>query len=84
MCRICGKLGVLPSSLAIPQCYNRLDAPPAGGGYAEVWKGNYQGLHVAVKVLRIYSKADLLKIKRVGRRYRVLSAYLGRLTIILL
>ncbi|KAF9646796.1 kinase-like protein, partial [Thelephora ganbajun] len=32
------------------------------GGYADVWKGEHQGCHVAVKVLRVYSTSDFAKI----------------------
>ena len=36
------------------------------GGYADVWKGEHQGLHVAVKVLRVYSTSDFEEITSVG------------------
>ena len=64
--RICGSQGLFPKSLQIPLCYERSDAPSYRGGYADVWKGDYQGLHVAVKVLRVYSTSDFDKIKKVG------------------
>ena len=84
LCRICGHRGLLPRSLQILQCYNRSDIPRAKGGYADVWMGNYQGRQVAVKVLRVYSTTDLVKITRVGGRYGVVNTYVGKLTITLL
>jgi hypothetical protein len=36
------------------------------GGYSEVWKGEYQGRAVAVKVLNVYQSSNIDKITRVG------------------
>jgi hypothetical protein len=36
------------------------------GGFADVWKGQYQGQEVAVKVLRVYQDDDREKMKKVG------------------
>ena len=44
----------------MPQCY---------GGYAGVWKGEYEGREVAVKVLRVYLTSDLNQITRVGYQF---------------
>ena len=66
LCRICGSLGLLPMSLQIPLRYDRSDTPLYRGGYADVWKGEHQGFHVAVKVLRVYSTSDYDKITKVG------------------
>jgi len=74
LCRICGKLGLLPIPLLIPQCYDRQGTPPAKGGFSEVWKGNHQDRQVAVKVLSIYTSTDLVKVKLVGRRFGVVPA----------
>ena len=65
LCKICGRQGLLPKSLQIPLCYNRLDEPLYHGGYADVWKGERQGRPVAVKVLRVYSTDDFDKITKV-------------------
>ena len=48
------------------------------GGYADVWKGEHQGLHVAVKVLRVYSTSDFEKITSVGS-YSFPKAYVDQL-----
>ena len=66
LCRMCGSQGLLPRSLQIILRYDRSDVPSYRGGYADVWKGRYQGCYVAVKVLRVYSTSDFDKIKRVG------------------
>ena len=38
------------------------------GGFGDVWKHQYQGREVTVKVLRIYTTSNLEKIARVGRQ----------------
>ena len=40
--------------------------PHCHGGFADVWKSDYRGREVAVKVLRIYANSDLQKITRVS------------------
>ena len=66
LCRICGRHGLLPRSLQIPICYNRSDTPLYHGGFADIWKGEHGGRHVAVKVLRVYSTSDIRKITNVS------------------
>ena len=65
--RACSHWTLLPRSLQIPLCYNRSTIPQCRGGYADVWKGEYQGHPVAAKVLRVYSTSEFHKIRRVGR-----------------
>ena len=71
LCKICGRQALLPRSLRVPLCYDRLDNPLYRGGYADVWKGEHRGRHVAVKVLRVYSTSDFDKITSV--RFSVCS-----------
>ena len=59
--RMCGRHGFLPASLKIPVCYDRTGTPLYRGGFADVWKGEYCGQDVAVKVLRTYSNDVLQK-----------------------
>ena len=66
LCRICGNLALLPSSLQIPLCYDPSGRALYSGGYADVWKGQHRGYGVAVKVLRVYSTSDFEKIKSVS------------------
>ena len=63
--RICGRLAVLPRSLAISPDFNRMESPVASGGFADVWKGYYQDQEVAVKVLKVYSGDGSEKIRGV-------------------
>jgi len=77
LCRICGREALLPRSLQIPPCYDRLGNALYSGGYADVWMGEHHGRKVAVKVLRVYSTSDLDKIINVGHRPRLaMSAYI--------
>jgi len=46
--------------------YDPAEEPLCRGGFADVWKGQYQGLEVAVKVLRMYSTNDLRQMRGVG------------------
>ena len=60
--RTCGLYALLPKTLMVPACYDRTGIPLYRGGYADVWKGEYCGRDVAVKVMRVYSNSDLRKI----------------------
>ena len=64
--RICGRCALLPRSLQIPICYDRLSNPSYRGGFADVWEGKHSGSAVAVKVLRIYSAGEIKKIAGVS------------------
>ena len=66
LCWICGRQVLLPRSLQIPPCYNRSSNPRYRGGFADIWEGEHQGCHVAVKVLRVYSTSDFEKVTSVG------------------
>ena len=65
MYRICGRQALLPKSVSIPLCYDPMETPQGHGGFADVWKGHYQGEDVAVKVLRVYLTSDFERIRRV-------------------
>jgi hypothetical protein len=67
LCKICGRQALLPRSIQIPLCYNRLDDALYNGGYADVWMGEHRGLKVAVKVLRIYTTSNLGQTTAVSR-----------------
>ena len=69
LCHICGRRALLPRSLQISVNYNRLDIPHCGGGYADVWMGDFQGRRVAAKVPRVYSTSDFDQLRRVGCLY---------------
>ncbi|KAF9645013.1 kinase-like protein [Thelephora ganbajun] len=63
--KTCGRHALLPKNLKIPVCYDRTSDALYRGGFADVWKGEYYGREVAVKVLRTYSNSDFQKI--IGR-----------------
>jgi len=62
MYRTCGRHGLLPTTLKILISYDQTSDPLYRGGFADVWKGEYRGRDVAVKILRTHSNADLQKI----------------------
>jgi len=71
--RICGHQAILPRPLAIPLCYNPAEPALCRGGFADVWKGQYDGQEVSAKVLRVYLTSDLEKIRKVGCPHLVVS-----------
>ena len=66
LCKICSHHALIPRSMQIPLCYNRTESPRYRGGFAEVWKGEHEGVEVAVEVLKIFVTSDLVRITRVG------------------
>ncbi|KAF9642057.1 kinase-like protein, partial [Thelephora ganbajun] len=62
--RFCGSQALLPKSLQIPLCCNLAEPAHYPGGFADVWKGQHNGLNVAVKVLKVYTKDNFEKIRR--------------------
>ena len=63
---ICGRDGLLLSSLEIAFSCDTTKPPLASGGVANVSKGQYQGREVAVKVLRVFNTDDLKKTRKVS------------------
>jgi hypothetical protein len=64
--KACGHHALLPRSLNVSVCYDQSSNALFRGGYADVWKGDYSGQDVAVKVIRTYSNDELRKITIVG------------------
>ena len=60
--RTCGMYALLPGTMRISNCCDRTGIALYRGGYADVWKGQYCGQEVAVKVIRMYSNSDLQKV----------------------
>jgi len=58
---------LLPRSLQIELPDISTGVPLCHGGFGDVWKREYRGQEVAVKVLRRYANSDLQKITRVSR-----------------
>ncbi|KAF9789474.1 kinase-like domain-containing protein [Thelephora terrestris] len=61
---ICGQQALLPKSLQIQLPEDWPIEPHCNGGYADVWKVEYRGSMVAVKILKVSQTSDLGKIKR--------------------
>ncbi|KAF9642512.1 kinase-like protein [Thelephora ganbajun] len=64
LARICDHRALLPKSLHIPLRYDLLRPPSYTGGFAEVWKGEYNGREVAIKTLRVYPRDDVEHFRR--------------------
>ncbi|KAF9783960.1 kinase-like domain-containing protein [Thelephora terrestris] len=62
--RVCAGHSLLPRSLHIELGDNLAGAPSRRGGFGEVWKRDYRGQQVAVKVLKVYEDSDLRKVTR--------------------
>jgi len=71
--KMCGRHALLPEALKIPVYNCRTGVALYRGGFGDVWKEDYCGRDVAVKVLRTYSNSDLQKIIGVGPRLYPLS-----------
>ena len=65
--QICGSQALLPQSLTIRPRYDSTKNPLYRGGFADVWEGQHDGRDVAVKGLRISSRDDYKRIRKVGR-----------------
>jgi hypothetical protein len=63
---ICGRLALLPRLLAIPLHFGPTENPLRRGVDGRVWKGQYNGREVVVKVLRVYPASDVGKIRKAG------------------
>ena len=74
MYRVCRRHALLPRALKISVRYDRTRDALFRGGFADVWKGEYDGREVAVKVLRTYETSDFQKIIGVGCLLCSLSA----------
>jgi hypothetical protein len=63
---LCSREALVPRSLELPPCYDSNEPPLHHGESADLWKGNYHSGEVAVKVLRVGSKDNLEKVKKVN------------------
>ena len=63
---MCGRHALLPTAMKILVCYDRMGSALYRGGFAGVWKGEYRGQNVAIKVIRTYTNSDLQKVIGVG------------------
>ena len=63
---MCSGCILLPRSLQIELCDNPMGSALYRGGYGDVYKREYEGQEVAVKMFRTYVDGDLRKIARVS------------------
>ena len=64
--KMCRTHNLLPSSYTTTNEPKKIEELPSGnGGNADVWCGMYLGSKVAIKVLRVQSRADIASIERV-------------------
>ena len=78
--KMCREHKSLPSSYAITNELKRTGELPLGsGGNADVWCGLYRGSKVAIKVLRVHSRVDLVSMERVRLSTTLFVPYQGNL-----
>jgi len=65
LCKTCGRHGVIPKSMQIPDCSNG-SVEVECGGFANISRGMYEGRQVAIKVVRVYVTSDLDVIRSVS------------------
>lgn len=64
--KMCHEHKLLPSSCTITDELEWSgEYPVYRGGYADVWRGAYRGSGVAIKVLRVNARMDLVNLERV-------------------
>ncbi|KAK1230468.1 Rho guanine nucleotide exchange factor [Marasmius sp. AFHP31] len=56
--------GLHPNCLTIPNDVVSDEHPVASGGYADVWKGAYEGEAVCAKVVHVYKTSDVEKLNK--------------------
>jgi len=64
--RICGHQALIPTSLAVPLCYDPAATAQCHGGFGDVWKGQHNGQDVAAKALRVSLAADFKPTRKVS------------------
>ena len=56
LCKMCGRKGVIPSSMHIPDCSNGAAEIEYQGGFASVSRSKYGGYQVAIKTVNTNTK----------------------------
>lgn len=63
--QLCARQETLPQSCILPIEFRTSDPHHAAGGFADVWKGTYEGRDVAFKSVRTSTPADgVARLKR--------------------
>ena len=67
---LCSAIEQLPASVVLSTgLAKRGDKSVASGGLANTWRGEYQGVQVAIKELRAYTLRELEEAKKVRIRF---------------
>lgn len=70
LCKMCYRQRSLPKSMVITHFPDLSEIPQCGGGSADVYRCEYAGRHVAVKVIRVYLSRDRDREQSVGTAFR--------------
>ena len=72
LCKMCDLQGSIPRSMVITSLQNVRTTAEYGGGFADVYRGEYDGRPVAVKVTRLYTRSDHRVLLSVGTPFPAL------------
>jgi len=78
---VCAGHVLLPRSLQIELPDVLTGVPLCRGGFGDVWKREYRGQEVAVKVLRRYADSDLKKFTRVSHQWSYRFLFIDALVV---
>ena len=73
--KTCSHHALLPRALEVLVDYDRTGDALYHGGFGDVWRGEFCGRDVAVKVVRIYSQSELQRVINVSCQSRYNPAY---------
>ncbi|KLO15815.1 kinase-like protein [Schizopora paradoxa] len=64
--RLCARTGLLPRSITLSESDLRRtsNVPTCGGGFADIFEGEYRDKAVALKVLRVYGRDNVRKVMK--------------------
>ena len=63
----CRDRALIPRAMNVSVRYDPAKPPLYRGGFGDVWKGEYCGREVAIKVIKTYSNTELQKVRGVSR-----------------
>ena len=66
LCKMCSRHQMIPSSMHMVNCLEGELIGEYNGGHATVFRSEYKGLTVAIKILRLYQTSDFDKCMKVS------------------
>ncbi len=80
MMRLCASSRVYPQCLTLQQKVRYNTKAVAGGHFGEIWKGDFEGTPVSLKVAKIYQRSQIKHLLKVSARAFCpkLTSHLGR------